>query len=96
MWERTGDSPGNVLFFLLFHCPCSARKKARDLCYTCIGKNAVQCKHKSARGKGCGITNWLSPQCGAFSRDLLDPVIPYGLGPWLQNDLCIILAVKRD
>ena len=33
----------------------------------------------------CGFTNWLSPQCGAYSRDLLDeksrvPAIPGGLG----------------
>ena len=24
------------------------------------------------RGKGCRFTNFLSPQCGAFSRDLLE------------------------
>ena len=39
--------------------------------------------------KGRGFTNWIPPQCGAFSRDLQDksqsPRYSPGVGgPWLQ------------
>ena len=39
--------------------------------------------------KGRGFTNWMPPQCGAFSRDLQDksqsPRYSPGVdGPWLQ------------
>ena len=57
---------------------------------------AVQYKTADYGGKQPGFTNCLSPQCEAFSRDLLDekskvPAIPQGWGGVITNDWCITI-----
>ena len=55
--ERVGDSHGNERRFYFFHCPRSVQEMP-GIYY--VGKN------------GSVINHWLSLQCGAVSRNLLD------------------------
>ena len=51
----------------LLHCPCSVGENARELC---LQKWQWNVKHNRLQGRTA--TSWLSPQYGAFNRDLLD------------------------
>ena len=80
---------GGVFNFALSQ---QCRGNARPL-YHLAKKQQSKVKHNRLRGEnGHGFTNWLSPQCGAFSRDLLNeksksPLFPRaGGGGFVTND----------
>ena len=85
---RAGIAVGMCLVFT-FPLSLQSWGNARDLLYRQMKKSSVMCNITNCGGKDSDFANWLSLQCWAFCRDLLEekskhPLFPGARGLWLQ------------